>query len=249
MSAFRKLNHVFKIQHLGLSVLAFIFIIAFTSLGFWQLSRAEQKQHLLDNFTARNKTVLTINDLQQKTFTKQDLRFYQLTLSGHWDDHTTFLLDNKTSQGKVGYEVYSLFKADGFPQPFLIDRGFMPLTLPRQTLPMIQATTAKVHLTGMLNEPPKYFALGKMVDKIAPQLNTYRIEYVNIHELNQLTHRKLFPYVVTLVANHPAAFAIQWQIVTMPPEKHQAYAFQWFAFALTLLLLFVVLNYRAGRNS
>jgi len=48
--------------------------------------------------------------------------------------------------------------------------------------------------------------------------------------------------VLILEENHPAAYTVKWQIVMMSPEKHNAYAIQWFALALTLLVLFLALN-------
>jgi cytochrome oxidase assembly protein ShyY1 len=39
------------------------------------------------------------------------------------------------------------------------------------------------------------------------------------------------------------AYPIEWQqIATVSPARHRAYALQWFAFALTLLILCIVLN-------
>jgi len=39
-----------------------------------------------------------------------------------------------------------------------------------------------------------------------------------------------------------------WKPAVMPPARHQAYAFQWFAFALAALLLFVVLHWKKVEN-
>jgi len=34
----------------------------------------------------------------------------------------------------------------------------------------------------------------------------------------------------------------------MPPARHQAYAFQWFAFALAALILFVALHWKKVKD-
>ena len=47
-----------------------------------------------------------------------------------------------------------------------------------------------------------------------------------------------------MTPNHTAAYPIEWKIVSVGPERHGAYALQWFALALTLLILWVALNRR-----
>ena len=45
--------------------------------------------------------------------------------SGHYDDGATFLLDNRIRAGRVGIEVYTLFRPDGGATPLLVDRGWL----------------------------------------------------------------------------------------------------------------------------
>ena len=228
----------FKIQNWKLAVLALIFFCLFISLGCWQLSRANQKKILLKAFTARTlASPLTARDLNKKN----DLRFYQATVTGMFDNEHTFLLDNKIFHGKVGYEIYTPFKIDELATPILIDRGFVPLGRDRNTLPAIRPILGKVTITGMLNQPPAYVSLGNISDTAQIKW-PLRIQYANLDELSTLLKSPLFPYILNLAPTDPAAYSVEWQVVTMSPEKHMGYAVQWFALALTLLILFVVLN-------
>lgn len=214
-----------------LNVLALAFIILFVCLGNWQLSRAHEKKLLLQSYAdRRTHQALMAADLASI----KDLRFYPAQLHGHFDNAHTLLLDNKIQDGKIGYEVYTPFLADNLATPILVDRGFMPLGISRQVLPDIKAISGDLSITGILNLPPTYFSYGKMTDATS---NSWplRIEYLDMKALGDIFSQALHPYILSLV---PVQF------VTMPPEKHQAYAFQWFAFALTLLIISVALNRR-----
>jgi surfeit locus 1 family protein len=140
----------------------------------------------------------------------------------------------------VGYEVYTPFFAQGATAPLLIDRGFVPLEQNRSILPTLRPIEGEVTITGMLNLPPTYFSLGAM---LADGLPTWplRVEYIDLNKLSD--RNKFFPYVLMITRGDPAAYEVEWKaIVTMPPERHVGYAVQWFALALTLLILFFVLN-------
>ena len=227
-----------KIVNWKLAILALIFFCLFTGLGLWQLVRAEEKQVLLKSFTERTKqTPYSAQDLNHPN----DWRFYKAQLEGYFDDAHTVLLDNKTFHGQVGYEVYTPFSAIGLNKPVLIDRGFIPMGVSRNNLPPIHTPEEKVTIVGMLNQPPRYLSLGDIKESNVIHW-PLRIEYVNTDELSQLMHLSLFPYILTLAPGDKAAYAVEWKAVTTGPERHQGYAVQWFALALTLLILFVALN-------
>lgn len=222
-----------------LNLLSLIFILLFIALGYWQLSRAQEKTALLNNFQERTHLPpVKATDLANVN----DWRFHQILLEGKYDDAHTFLLDNKIFNGKIGYEVYTPFKAKGLTAPILIDRGFVPLGTSRAELPAIPKTSKNtVSIQGMLNTPPLYVAFGNWQDgnKIEWPL---RVEYISLQEVGSVLKTTFYPYVVNLNEASPGALQVKWQIVTVDPNRHKGYAVQWFAFALTLLIISVVLN-------
>jgi surfeit locus 1 family protein len=228
----------FRIRNWKLALLAVIFIGIFTTLGVWQLSRASQKQLLLKSFAQR---------ISHHPFTAQNLsslndwRFYRVELTGYFDNEHTFLLDNTIYQGKIGYEVYTPFHAQNMRTILLVDRGFVPLGTTRSILPPIRDITETVTFIGMLNLPPLYMALGKM-NETSQTTWPLRIEFIHLPEMSNLLNADIFPYVVNMDPHDTRAYPIEWRIVTMHPERHQGYAVQWFALALTLLVLFIALN-------
>lgn len=230
---------VIKLKNWKLFILGLIFVGIFTNLGMWQLNRAREKEALLKSFAERSAhQPLSAQDLKNPS----DYRYYRAELTGKFDNKHLFFLDNKTHAGKIGYEIYSLFIANELAQPILIDRGFTPILTSREVLPPIPPIKDTVTITGMLNLPPKLVTLGKIND--SPVITwPLRIEYVHLNEMAALTNNpSFFPYVLTIDAKSPYAFATEAALFPMPPERHRGYAVQWFALALTLLILSVVLN-------
>jgi len=228
-----------KIRNWKLALLSLVLILILISLGFWQLSRAHEKASLLKNFQARGSMPpASAKDLS----VLRDWRFYQLKVEGKFDEAHTFLLDNKIFNGKVGYEVYTPFKAKGVDVAILVDRGFIPLGVSRDSLPAIpKASKKEVKIQGMLNTPPLYFAFGGISENGKTQW-PLRVEYINVPEIAKLLNTGLFPYVLSLDEESPGALQVKWQIATIDPNKHKGYAVQWFALALTLLIISALLN-------
>ena len=180
------------VQNWKLALLAMIFIAVFTSMGFWQLSRATEKKTLLKTFAQRTE----VPPLTAATIAKPgDWRFYQATLTGEFDNAHTIFLDNKTHEGKIGYEVYTPFRASGLRIPILIDRGFIPAGNSRKELPPIHAIAGNITITGMLNLPPSYVSIGKLT--YSP-VNTWplRVEYINLSEPHLIA--ATIPYVLNI---------------------------------------------------
>ena len=70
----------------------------------WQYGRAEYKQSLQQDYSARQSApVLLLND--SVAIDPQTIRFRKLSAAGHYlTDHTIFL-DNRTRDAVAGYEV------------------------------------------------------------------------------------------------------------------------------------------------
>lgn len=231
------------IKNWKLTLLALVFIGIFCGLGTWQLHRATEKKLLLAAFQERSQQApLSATQLNQT----HDWRLYRATLVGTFDNQHSVLLDNKTFHGQVGYEVYTPFYAEELNTPILIDRGFIPQGASRAQLPGINLIVGKIKVTGLLNTPPIYYSMGKMTET---ETTTWpvRVQYLQLTELSRLLPYPLYHYVLTLAPEHPASYQIEWKIVPMDPARHTGYAVQWFALALTLLIISVALNWRRPR--
>ena len=237
-----------RIKSPWLAVLSLIFIIIFISLGFWQLSRANTKAEMLYSFQQR--TQLPPASAAEISGIIKDWRYYQVKLEGTFDDAHSILLDNKIFNSRVGYEVYTPFTAKGMSQIILVDRGFVPMGANRATLPAIPKTASGVvTIHGMLNNPPLYQAFGGMSDNGKIQW-PLRVEYISLPQIfKALDINSFYPYIVSLGPASPGALQVKWQVTTVDPAKNKGYAVQWFALALTLLIISVALNRTTNKKT
>lgn len=219
-------------------VLTCFFIFLFCSLGIWQYHRAQQKRILIQAYAKRpHLTPIPFS----KLFNRQDYRFYAIHLKGHFDNQHQIFLDNRTYQGQVGYEVYTPFFVTTHHTAILIDRGWVPANVDRSHLPQLPSISENISLQGVLNFPPAFFTLGDMVDTREKHF-PLRIQYVDLNELSKILGYPLAPYIVWLDPANPQGFKREWKVSFIGPEKHIMYSIQWFAFAISLLILFIVLN-------
>lgn len=230
-------RYYFTFKFVGLTCL---FIALFSYLGMWQYHRAEEKRHLLQEYAARAKQPIAFEQLFKKS---TDSRFHLIQLKGHFDNQHNILLDNKTEQGHVGYEVYTPFLVQGgaTKQAVLVDRGWVPADQDRARLPEISTPLKTLSITGVVNTPPSYFSLGAMQENNTQHF-PLRVQYIDLKALNSVLGYTLPPYVIWLDTNDTHGFVRHWKVTFMGPEKHIMYTVQWFAFALSLLVIFVVLN-------
>ena len=231
------------IKNWKLNLLAVFFMGLFSFLGYWQLTRAWYKEQLINQYQQR----LHQPPISQQNLNPQaDLRFFQVTLTGYYDNQHTLLLDNKTFHGTTGYEVYTPFRADNLSSIILVDRGFINNNGNRSKTPQISPITGKQTINGLLNLPPKQIVMNENIFDPLPSAKLLRVETLNFAKLEKALGYVFFPYTLTLAAADSNAYTIEWQAVTLPPERHYAYATQWFAFAITLLIIFAILNWRAS---
>lgn len=207
------------------------------SLGFWQLDRAVQKSELLKSWEVRAQEI-------QSLASSNLVRFSAVESLGEFDRERWLLLDNRTRQGKVGYEVVALFYPQDVVTPILVNLGWIQANHDRRIYPEIVIPEGTVTVSGRLTEPSELLVLAESDPQQGwPQ----RLQRLDISRLEQQLGLKLMPWVIR--PNDPviANLDLSWTPTVMQPEKHQAYALQWFVMAAVLLGL-IVWNLRKLRS-
>lgn len=210
-------------------------------LGGWQLSRGAEKTALLHTYAERRVAEpMASNALLHS----EDPAFRRVRLHGQFDAAHSLLLDNRQRGGKVGVELLQPFQDQATGLWILVNRGWLPWpdrrTPPQFTTPELAVSLdAWVYVppgaTFQLHADPSSATWPQLVTAIEPARLWATLEREGFaHEL------RAEPGAVTYQAD--------WPVVAMGPEKHLAYAVQWFAMAIALLGLYFYLGWHNAKE-
>jgi len=225
-----------------LTVAAVLLCALFVRLGFWQWYRGNSRQAQWDEFSRGANKVLALDSRGIGDVT----RFQRVSVTGRYDAEHQFLLDNRTHDGRAGYEVLTPLVRPG-GRVVLVDRGWVPFTGSRRTLPNIAChcdSTATVTVTGRSDElPTAGLAAGRAPppgDGMWPQVTSYP----TMSELSKAMARALEPRIILLDPQEPNGYVRDWHPSGVQPIRHWSYAIQWWAFAVVTVIFWAVASRR-----
>jgi cytochrome oxidase assembly protein ShyY1 len=167
---------------------------------------------------------------------------------GEFVDAPAILLDNQVRNGRAGVRAYRIFKPIDAPS-LLIELGWLPLPADR-TLPKIERPQGQLSISGLLSQPPAKGITYATTPGDVPEI-VLVTAIDTAYDGQWLGHPDLSPRVLRL---DPAMTGIGYvrdlDILpnTMPPERHIAYAVQWFGLALAVLATAALLTFRRRRS-
>lgn len=212
------------------------------SLGYWQLKRAEYKQNIQQDLTTQAQ--LPILSAQALTQPPQKLAYRQVKLDGQYLNQYQILLDNRYFNRQPGYQLMTAFRLQKTRQVVLVNRGWIP----RQPLTTLHIPNIKgqQNIEGVIKIPShKTFNLGTPQFKDNTPL---LLQWPNLTLIQKQIKQQLLPFIILLSPHSPHGFKRHWHFVVMAPSKHVGYAIQWFALALTLVIIYLVVNTRRKRH-
>jgi surfeit locus 1 family protein len=220
----------------------------FLSLGFWQLDRAEQKRTLHHEFESRQaarEINLNKEDALRNNF--DELHWRKVTIEGIFSRDFNILLDNQVENSVAGYFVYTPFKLKQQDVWVLVNRGWVPAGVSREIPPEIAVEEEALQITGSVKSPPKTGIL--LAENIVERLGEgiARVQKLELAGLEETLNLELVPYVVRMSPESPAGFARSWKAPGTGEEKHLGYAFQWFAMATAIFVIYMILNIKRAK--
>jgi cytochrome oxidase assembly protein ShyY1 len=221
------------------SALVLLLLPLLVWLGFWQLSRAEEKRSLLAGFEARRQAdPLSLELLAEQA----DPAYVRVRLSGYFDAQHSVLLDSRIRSGQAGVELLQPFFDQSSGLWVLLNRGWLAWP-DRRTPPQFSTPGMPLSLHAWVYVPPgSDFLLKQIPAEGWPQL----VNQADAALLWQQLGRRGLPWELRIEPG-PLAYRADWPIVAMSTEKHLGYAVQWFALALALLALFIYLGLHNAR--
>lgn len=219
------------------SALTALAVASFGGLGGWQLHRAEEKRAFFAAFDApagAGTLAAPVADGEAPA-----LPFAFIRLEGAYDGAHQLLLDARVREGRNGYEVLTpLRTAEG---TVLVNRGWIAASPRRDELPEVGVSDARRAITGRLTRLP---VPGWRSGTAAPTDTRWprRLLYPTAGEVSRALGYRVHDYQLLLAPGEPDGYVRDWRPSVMRPEQHLAYAFQWFALALAVIIVFVVVN-------
>ncbi len=220
----------------------------FVGLGAWQLERAAEKRALLAQ-AAREDALAPAGTLPAVDAPEEQWLFRQVALSGVYEAERQILLDNMTHDGRVGYQVLTPLRLAGDATLVLVNRGWIEADVARSELPLLEVAQTPRVVTGRLNHLPRPgLRLGQNDPGAPADPWPRRYLYPERETLEAALGEALPVFQLQLSAQAPDGFIRRWELVNMAPERHVGYAFQWFSFAVVLLVIYYFLGMRRGRK-
>jgi surfeit locus 1 family protein len=235
-------------QQFKLNLLLLVVFIALEylliHLGLWQLERADEKRNLQQQLAKQQ--VQPAVDISLASSNVLD--YQQVTFLGQVVPELTVFVANESYQGQDGYHLLNLVKVNE-QQAVWVNRGWIKALPDRRYLPEVPPLPAQWQVTGVA-----YYDKGEPIlfEHALQQVSQHRwlMQGMSFQLLSQVKvpgNLTLLPFIIRLAPDASHGFIREWRWLSMSPEKHLAYAIQWFGLALALLILSIFVSIKNNK--
>jgi surfeit locus 1 family protein len=217
--------------------------------GLWQYNKAESKKALQTQLNARlNESAISLND-SVSDFNNHDiesLRFKRVKVSGTYDKRYQVLLDNQVDNTVVGYHVLTPLQIEGAKEYILVNRGWIAGN-PNRTVPEVATPMGEQTIEGDIAVPlSRFFTLEDSASKEEKHMIEHNPiwQHMDMQMYAKSVPFAIQPFILRLDSKSidGGGFKRNWPLPAEKVSMHLGYAYQWFGFAFTLLVIFIVLN-------
>lgn len=239
-------RYLFRPSLLG-TVLTLICIPLFIKFGLWQYHKAQQKQSIQAAYNqAKVDEALKFPiDSNNKVLNVEDWKYKKVTVSGVYETKYQFLLDNQVEDTQVGYHVITPLKIDHSSQYVLINRGWILGKDTHTELPIFNTPAGQQTITGQVWVPSKKIFTLEDKATVLTKGDTFPVVWQNM-DMDKYKHS--VPFAVSEMAikldqtSDAGGFVRNWQVPAERIATNIGYAYQWFGFALTTLLIYIYMS-------
>ena len=218
-------------------------------LGFWQLSRAEQKTALQQAIEHQSQLPpLTLAQLESDPLAWVQTH-RRVQLQGEWLNDQTVFLDNRAHHGRVGFWLMTPLRVQAgqvvWVQRGWVERDALDPRKPPQLAPPAHGSPVQARIAPPLSQ---IFELGSAQQGTNPSPIRANLDPAQMQSLVQDN------VLALVVQTGPEGDGLRrdWFQVGVSADKNRAYAFQWFALSALLAFLYLwfqwIKDYRYGRQ-
>lgn len=224
----------------ALVLLGALFVVA----GSWQWRRAAESRASRALFAAGT-AVEPLAALPRRL--SEEERFMRVEVRGEYVAEPQFLFDNMIHEGVAGYHVLTALRVPGQRELVLVNRGWVRAAVDRSVLPAVAVPAGARRVTGRLERLPRVgLRLGAAAAGSSP---VAVVQFPTADELAVRLDEPVLEYQVLLDPAEPDGFVREWQAPGLAPERHLAYAGQWWLFAAGVWTAAVVMVLRTSRRT
>ncbi len=212
-------------------------------LGLWQLDRASEKVDQQRSFQESGQQEATpilevpVAGLEFDLLQHQNRR---VSLRGHYLNDKSIFLIYQTYETQIGYEIVTPFQIDESNLIVMVSRGWSGISNYDELVSSLPEIGGPLLLEGQIYVPTVKQAAQK---NIAHEVTwPLVIRYLNMDELAPEFQSELFPYVVRLAENQPGVLIRHWPVVLVDSGRNFTYALQWFAMAIAVIAVSLILS-------
>ena len=172
--------------------------------------------------------------------------FQRVSVAGRLDGRHQFLLDNRSYQGRPGYEVLTPLVRPG-SAALLVDRGWVAFTGSRARLPDVGLEDQPgVTVSGRIAELPSAGLASGHAPPGAADPWPKVTSFPDIAELAAALGAPLAPRILLLDPDASFGFVRDWRPPGMSPLRHLSYAIQWWCLGALAVIVWAVMSARRG---
>ena len=222
-------------RRLLIAIAAVAGIALTTSLGFWQWGRGQQRTALQDAVAAREHSApVTTSELLAASDGDPALVHRPVVLRGQWIADRTVFLDNRQMNAVPGFYVVTPLRIEGSQTVVLVQRGWVQRNFEsREHLPAVQTPAGSVEVHGRLAPPP-----AKLYAFQARETGPIR-QNLDLASFRAETGLPLLALSVQQAGAPSEGLLRQWPQAGSGAERNYGYAFQWWAMAALIAILYV----------
>ena len=223
----------------------------FIGAGQWQWDKAAGKAQLQAQLDARRAApAIQAPHARADAQSLPTLRYRTVVATGRYEPEHQILIDNRTQHGQAGYHVVTPLRVAGSEVRLLVNRGWLPAPAEHSRVPEFATPSGNVEVSGTAILPPAHF-FTLASNSTTAGTGWQRVwQNLDLGAYAQAAGFPIQPFVIELDAHSAAGgFVREWRAPDDRRQVNLGYALQWWAFAATTVVLWLVLNFRRPSGS
>lgn len=226
----------------------FLFVALFSSLGVWQLNRADEKHGIADNINLRSaESAVNLNN--PFNWNQEQHQYRKATVKGEFISNGRLLIDNMIVNGQPGYHVITPLKITGTNNTLLINRGWIRQQGRKREPAEITTPKGQITIEGIMRTPSALPFVESSVTALK-QTEEYNVWlYLDVDKYQKESPLNMMPFAVLQNNNTDDGLRRKWSRYQAKTGMHIGYAIQWFAFSIIVTIIFIGIGRKRAKEA